>query len=215
MDDPDYEDYLEKLGWFDYSAGPGYPRKGHTAEHVYIDAWQKLMRTIPRYHEYQVPNGALANILSVLPGYITQRRASICSRLACFLGCNCGRSIMDAASRLAARHKGDERAYTMAWAVENTRHHAVNHGVRTLEHVMSNERGVDREGMGYAKPATDLTADDYETAECFMRWLGSHDGLAFTAAAEREIKDLEAASIRAKQIGALPPELPSTVGEKP
>lgn len=208
-DDPEYEDYLHEVGWFVHAPGTGYPRQGHIGEHIYTDEWSKLMRRLER-DGLHAPNGKLASILSKLPGRITQRHATICARFSCWLGTNCGMSLVYSARRLMEKnHERGERAFAMQWAIENERSPGLNSGFRLIEWLLAPEDhfGATLFGLGGRGllKAPDLSVEDYETVEHLMRWFGSEEGLSFIGRAEHRIKEHTRIERIAKRVGATVP----------
>lgn len=196
MDDPDYEEYLFEKGWFDYSPvrSQKYPRPGHIGERVYLEEWQHLMRELPS-DGYHVPNSMLVDILWQHPGYVTQRHASICTSVVLWLGTNCGQSIRLGANRMVEQnHEHPGRAWLMTWATENHRASCVNHGVRTIEHLIAPDDhfGVDSLfplAGEYLRKRPELTADDVECIDHLMYWIGDR-GQGFILKCERRIEEL-------------------------
>jgi hypothetical protein len=201
----DQEDYLYHVGWFSHKPKEGYPRKGHVQEHVYAEKWEALMRKIPRYG-LRAPNGMLASVLYQLPVYITQRHALVCATVVCWLGTNCGQSVLHKAEQFMIKAAMfSEQAYLLAWTSENMRHSWLNHGYKTIEHLLA---PADHYGVSILTPFISLirkpklTIEDYETVECLMQWLGSKEGQQFISECELEISEIERLTAKARKIGA-------------
>lgn len=194
MEDADYEDHLEKLGWFEYKpVRSTYPRPGHIGEQVYFEDWQKLVRELPQYG-YHVPNSMLVDILWQHPGYVTQRHATICTSFVIWLGTNCGAAIRLGADRLRTEKYFGGRAWLMSWAAENHRASCANHGVRTIEHLLAPEDHFGRDhlspvGGEHLVKRPELTVDDLECIDHLVYWLGEK-GQDFIRIAEDRIDKL-------------------------
>jgi hypothetical protein len=199
MDDCEYEDYLHALGVLDHS--PIRPaRDGFIGETVFAERWKHFIVKQPKgsFTSWMTtPNAMLAGILSDLPARITQRHASICATVACWLGTNMGRCTLDTAKRLmAVTH--DRDAYVAAWAIANKRVHFVNSGNRTIEFLLAPPDHYGKllfHGYGLIKrPA--LTVEDLETVDQFWYWLGGPDGRSVVQGCENEVTKRQAAEYR-------------------
>lgn len=188
----DYEDYLLGLGWLQHTPLPPYPRAGCIGEMVYAEEWAKLMQEKDRYG-LNAPNGKLASILSNHPTPLTQRQATICATVVCWLGTNCGQSVILGARRLiekAREHSGP--AFVMSWAIQNHRINGVNHSFSALEHLLAPPDHYGKDvflGGRTLVRRPDLSVDDYEVVDHLMYWLGGAEG--FFLACETRIKELE------------------------
>lgn len=198
MDDCEYEEYLYDLGPLQH-APVRPPRAGFIGENVFAERWAKYIAKGPRYgfdSWRHCPNAVLADILTELPARITQRHASVCASIVCWLGTNCGRATLEEAEKYA---KTMFAGYTAAWAIENKRTGHVNGGVRCLEHLLAPEDHYGKclfTGGIVLRRRPELTAEDYETAEHLWAWLGSDPGRAFTQGCKQEITRREAAEWR-------------------
>lgn len=159
------------------------PRQGHIGEAVYCSMWETFMA---RRNDAIEPDAAqFADVLANFPKRINQRHATVVASIVCWLGTSCGRGFIDQAKRI-----GDERPFhrqdkfILAWALENHRRGFVNSGVRTIEHCMAHDPRRYPDGL------PELSADDYEAAECLMQWLGTGDGEQFITCCEQEITRL-------------------------
>ena len=194
MDDCEYEDYLFERGWFEYTPiRTCYPRRGHIGERVYFEEWQHLMRELPQ-DGYHVPNSMLVDILWKHPSYVTQRHASICTSVVIWLGTACGQGIRLSANRLVEKfHEYPGRAWLTAWTTQNTRSPGINHGYRTIEHLLAPDDHFGRYITSLCgetlKKRPKLTVDDYECVEHLMEWLGEN-GQGFVLKCERRIEEL-------------------------
>lgn len=188
MIDSEYEDYLFQQGWFDYRpVHSGFPRNGHIGESVYFDAWRNLMREPARDGE-PIPNGMLAHMLRELPGYVTQRHASICTSVVTWLGTSCGQSVRYEAERLVEKGSAFRgKAWIASWAMHNTRANSVNLGVRTVEQLLAPEDHFGREvfsGMVVLQKRPKISSDDLECIDHLMKWFGE-EGESFIAECDK------------------------------
>jgi hypothetical protein len=196
MDDVEYEDYLYELGELKHE--PMHPpRQGHIAENVFAERWKLFMATPPmRKGDLwgPMPSKILAlDILSHLPARVTQRHATIAASIVTWLGTNCGLGTMETARQNIARyHMHASTAYLCAWATCNQRLVFVNHGHRTLEHLLAPADHFGRDifsgGITLLK-RPELTAEDYEVAEHFWVWLSENQAQRFIRACEQEAKE--------------------------
>jgi hypothetical protein len=150
-----------------------------------------FMHAPPKDWPDNVPNENLYRILKRhrRNGWIRKYDAEICARVVCWLGCNMGRCFVEAAERLQAdTHCAGETAFVMKWAQENTRHHFVNHGIRTVEHLLAHPGDFGPTGNLQRWPR--ISTDAIEVVECLVWWLGSHDGAAFRRKCELKIEEI-------------------------
>lgn len=193
IDDLDLQDHLHKLGWFAHRPPAPYPRTGHVGEHVYAEEWQAYMLAPPKDWPENVPNENLYRLLARhrRRGWIRKYDAEICARVVCWLGSNIGRCFAEGADRLQ-RDTGcsGETAFVMKWAQENTRHHFMNHGVRTVEHLLAREKDFAPTGTGRLWRWPRLSVDTLEVVDCLVYWLGSHEGVAFRRKCETKIEEI-------------------------
>lgn len=210
MDDSEYEDYLYDLGPLQHvPVRP--PRAGFIGETVFAERWAKYMAEAPRhgYDSWRLcPNARLAEILSELPSRISQRHATVCASIVCWLGTNCGHATLDEAKKLGAM-MFPGYGYIAAWAIENKRSSHVNRGVRCLEHLLAPEDHYGKcifTGALVLQRRPDLTVEDYETAEHLWSWLASDPGRAFVQGCERVITKRQAAEYRQMRATAGEPD---------
>lgn len=141
---------------------------------IFTMNWRRLMKeSVVSLFEETKPK--LFHILRDLSRFPDDRDGRVCTSLAFYLGCNGGRSFRIDAKRLMSTgvFENQEHAYLAQWSIENTRYSWLNRGLRVLEHIL---------GSG------DLEARDYETAEHFVRWLGSEEGQSYLALCEEQAK---------------------------
>jgi hypothetical protein len=192
MESGEYEDYLFDLGWLTNTPLPPHPRPKHAGEEVYAEEWSKLMQNKPQ-DGCRAPNSMLAEILWYLPGRINQRHATICATVVCWLGTSCGQAVVLNGKRFQESNLfHSDTCYSIAWHLENQRQASVNHGFRTLEHLLAPEDhyGTDMLGFGgrcVVKRPT-LSVDDFETVEHLMHWLGRH-GAGFILGCEHRVRE--------------------------
>lgn len=189
----DYEEYLHDLGWLEHKPLPPYPRASFIGETVYAEEWWKLMQELDR-EGIRAPNGKLASILSNHPTPLTQRQATICATVMCWLGTNCGQEVILGARRLMEKsHVRSSSAFLMSWAIQNHRIYGLNDSYTVLEHLLAppDLYGQDFTGIGSRAliHRPELTIDDYEVVEHLMCWLGTAEG--FILRCEHRIKELE------------------------
>lgn len=154
-------------------------------EVVFVEAWRRLMDAPLAF--YADESTRLDDILSQYRNRPGQREATVCASLMCWFGTSCGQGFLHAAHCLSEKlgeHKRED-AYLAAWTIENSRSTGSG-GVRTLEHCMATETAPS--SVGLRRLPAELTADDYEVAECLARWLGSSDGQKFLAFCEADLK---------------------------
>jgi hypothetical protein len=115
----------------------------------------------------------------------------------CWLGTNCGQSIILSARDIRASLRcSGQRAFIAAWAWQNTRHVGVDHGFRSIEHLLARPSDFGRPfftlpGLGkqlMRRPR--LSIDDYECVDHLVEWLGSEQGASLIAGAERRIEEI-------------------------
>ena len=188
--DGDYEDYLHRLGWLEHKPLPPFPRAGFIGEWVYAEEWAALMQELDR-DGINAPNSMLSSILNDLPTPITQRHATICASVMCWLGTACGQSIILGSKRHIERGEHRCHAYLMVWIIQNRRSPGTNGGYRLLERLLAppDHYGTSFYGRDLVRQP-ELTADDYETAEHLMVWLGER-GEGFILRCEHRIRELE------------------------
>jgi hypothetical protein len=188
----DRRDYLESLGWLDHSPGQGYPRSDVVGEQVYAARWSEYMRQeVNSWREdwCATPNAMLSHILDESPYRLTQLHATLCARIVCWFGSNCGRCFVEQATKRAKLRAWDN--FQCEWAVENGRRGGINGGFRTLEYLAS-ARLSPHHGMFGGGPAEGygfITSEHWETADLLMAWLGTEAGTAFMQGCLREISD--------------------------
>lgn len=159
------------------------PRPGFDGEHVYADSWELLMRR-------RTSDGE-PKLVEVLGGQYrpTLRRAVVAASLICWLGTNCGQSILLHANR--RRDAGERNPTLLAWTDQNVRYAWLNQGVRTIEAVLASEDAYGRTFNGTwglaRRPAYSI--DDIDTVECVLLWLDSTDGIRFVQKCETEIRE--------------------------
>lgn len=168
------------------SHNPARPvRSDVIGEVVFVEAWQRLMQTATFSIFMGDDTSKLDEILMhhrIKPP--DQRAATVCASLMRWFGTNCGGGFLYNAKHLASSgaFRSREDAYLAAWALDHSRLNWLNGGVRTLESCMSTAAPVNGR-----HPPAELTADDYETAEHLVRWLGSNEGQRFIDLCEAEI----------------------------
>lgn len=195
-DDPEYEDYLIECGSFKHEPMPPHPRPNHIGEFVYSEEWSTLMQERPPYG-LDSPNSMLANVLWNLPARVTQRHATICATVICWLGTNCGRSVVDKALEYREKRIHHERqAYLIAWTIQNDRSPHVNHGIRILKHLLAPPECYGTPLLGVLPGPQvvrrpELSAEDYEVVEHLMLWLTEGIGATFVSRCRKRIEEME------------------------
>lgn len=158
------------------------PRRGTAGEVIFSEEWRRLMASPPQRlvdFSSEDANHLTHDILHDLPVRATQRHATIMASLVCWFGTNCGRAFIHEARRAAEADTHVERAWLGAWAWENVRQSGINGGVRILEAVMA---------PTWPGPLPELSVEDYEVADCLVRWLATH-GRAFLGRCESRLMD--------------------------
>jgi len=195
MEDPELEEHLHKLGWFEHRPPAPYPRVGHVGEHVYADEWQAFMLAPPKDWPENVPNENLHRIMlrHRRRGWIRKYDSEICARIVCWLGTNIGRCFAsDAEALVRDARVGCEAAFVMAWSQQNTRHHFLNGGYTTIEHLLAKpaDSGPAFGGGTELRRYPRISNDAAEVAECLIYWLGSNEGAAFRRKCEKKIEEI-------------------------
>jgi hypothetical protein len=170
---------------------PMRPVRDLLAEQVFASEWLSLMGATLSDFDYDGPeNGEqLSHIMQYLPGPITDRHSKIAASIIVWLGTNCGLAFLMEARRLMNSPTRIRYPFLAQWSHENTRHPCVNQNIRLIEHLLATEYHSDVfSPFGQTPVVPDLSVDDYDAAECLMRWLSTKDGLAFVAECERKIK---------------------------
>lgn len=165
-------------------------RQDVIGEVVFVEAWQRLM-DVPVEFPLDVDcDTMLDDVLSHYPYSVGQREATVCASIICWLGTNCGLGFLHECKKLAEMFPSyrREHAYLAAWTIENSRSPGVNSGVRTLEHILSDTIG--RTGVlgNLGRIPASPSADDYECAECLIKWLSTTKGQDFLKYCEMEIQ---------------------------
>lgn len=158
------------------------PRRGTAGEVIYSEEWCRLMANPPQRlvdFSTEEANHLTHDILHDLPVRATQRHATVMASLVCWFGTNCGRAFIHEARRAAEADSHVERAWLGAWAWENVRQSGINGGVRILEAVMA---------PTWPGPLPELGVEDYEVADCLVRWLAIY-GRAFIDRCEARLED--------------------------
>jgi hypothetical protein len=122
--------------------------------------------------------------LSAYPHPIGQREAHVAASFACWLGTNLGKAFLHRGGILKA-HMAAQEAYVAAWAVQNHRKSAVNHGQRTLEHLAADSFSPVN-GIRY--PSSEPSARDYEVADHMAAWIGSYEGGEFLRRCTQDVE---------------------------
>lgn len=164
------------------------PRDGHIGEHIYAQEWKKEMR--PGAYETDPEATAFARVMAHFPGPLSQRYATVVASIVTWFGTNLGISFLETAKQFG--EIGGflrEQRYALAWAIQNQRRMHINSGTRTIENCLRAYGHISLPGtMACWSHIPELSADDYEAAECLMHWLGSTSaGSNFIARAERLI----------------------------
>ncbi|HEK3717307.1 TPA: hypothetical protein ACKRQV_000033 [Pseudomonas aeruginosa] len=162
-------------------------------ELVYVSEWQALMSQQPHRLLNEDERTWLDVILHDMDIHITQRHASVAASLVRWFGTNCGLAFLEVGKRaVLAQPRLPTMAWVGAWAVENYRHHGINSGFRTLEHILAGNDDLDSRGDLARIPA--LSPDDYEVAEKVCAWLGTYEGERYLERCEDRINLLRAAA---------------------
>lgn len=159
-------------------------RKNEIGEVVFLEAWQRLMKCEPPFTR-GLNTTMLDCILSEHPLNAGQRAATVCASIITWLGTRCGMEFLAKGAALGNFISPRSDAFLAAWAIQNKRCQWVNSGIKTIEHCLAT---IIIPPYRHCSPDDYPTADDYETAECLMRWLGDKDGERFINYCEHEIK---------------------------
>lgn len=116
------------------------PRPCTPGEGIYLALWQ----------EWAAANSREWLAIFDTTEHIGQRAASVAASFMVFMGCNGGKGFTQEALRMAEKDHYRERAFLAAWAQENRRSKGINHGLRTIEHMLAAEHQVKRTGIGDA-----------------------------------------------------------------
>lgn len=170
-------------------------RANHNGEQVYSSMWLAMMAETWEEGDDDAPT-PLDLILKELPCKVGQRHATVAATLACWLGCNMGNALMHRArAEIHAGRWDRDRAYLLAWTLENRRSRGVNHGVRLIEYMLTPTEDWSASGpfdmmhSGIARMPM-LSADDLEVVDHLMLWLPTWRGEAFVRQCDREIDRL-------------------------
>lgn len=156
------------------------PRRGTPGEEIYLALWQEFATQRPRewFHIFQD--------MRYKP---RQRAATVAASFMTFMGCNGGAGFTHFAETLAKdMHPfSRERAFIAAWAIENTRHRGINHGLRMIEYMLAREHPIEGRifGRGVAESRVPVvTMEDEDVVECMVKWWSGNQ-----AACMREIAE--------------------------
>lgn len=150
------------------------PRADLALERFFAEQWRLLMASeIESEHADITPLGAILYPLTDTPD---QRQAALAASFVTWLGTNCGQSFLIQADRLAG-DLGSQHGYLAAWAIQNHRRHAVNSGLRTIEHLAQ---------LAAGGRLPNLTLDDAEVIEHVVAWLATDEGQGFLADCRRQ-----------------------------
>ena len=170
------------------SHNPAMPvRNDVIGEVVFVEAWQRFMAS-PSPFYFEDEQTRLDGVLSQYGGRAGQREATVCASVICWFGTNCGRAFLGEARKFREKcpNLQAEDAYLSAWSIENKRASCINSNMRTLEHCLSTTTVP--ASLGSRRIPAELSADDYECADCLARWLGSDDGQKFLGYCDAEIQ---------------------------
>lgn len=154
------------------------PRASHLGELVYAAVWQATMAPRPGCSEDEAP---ISRVLVDFGGKPRQRHATVLATVATWLGTAVGSALLKHAERLRTLgYELEHSRYQVAWMAENSRRTGVNHGYRTIEFLLAPRDIVDPSPFGKGlTQVPDLSSDDHEVIEHFMRWLASGEGQQF------------------------------------
>lgn len=156
------------MRWFKYE--PAVPCRPHIyGEGIFVDAWKHCMREPVEFGDGE-PNEKFAMMIS--PFDARAEDAVAASSFICWLGTNCGRSLLEAARRRFAVMEPSE-AYVLTWHLHNRRMRGWNHHNRTIDAIL---------------PVDLITVRAVEIIEMTVWWLGTPDGAAMIKAANTEIE---------------------------
>ena len=169
------------------------PARSNTiGECVFASMWEATMT--PTEEEQREDDLPFARVMRDFEAPVEQRHATAVASVVCWLGSNCGRSMLERAERESqAGHWGQFESYLIAWTLENKRLQATNSGVRTIEHCMTPAADFLPRPHLWRRDITQLptlTAFDLESIEHLMLWLSDGDGQAFLARCRAEIARL-------------------------
>lgn len=157
------------------------PRAGTPGEAIYLELWQEFATQRPREWAY---------IFQDMRHTPRQRVASVACSFMTFMGCNGGAGFTYAAEQMAkdVGVMSRERAFIAAWAIDNTRHRGINHGLRTIEYMLASEHPIETRFIGrrgvVEKRIPVVTMEDEDAVECMVKWWASNQ-----AACMREIAE--------------------------
>lgn len=185
------------------------PARKSFPEYGFLCAWQEYVgRERDPESDATHPIDDIFKQYTVVWGF-DQRAASVAASFVMWLGTNCGAGFLHTAARRIAQggfiSRGD--AYLASWAIENQRHRGLNHGLRTIEHVLAPVEGDSRvpcgllTRTGYDAPDLGITQADAEVIDCVLIWLGTREGRAFLTAAEARTR-AHMTQVRAVELGA-------------
>jgi hypothetical protein len=152
------------------------PRSGFLGECVFALAWKTAMGAPMQRTWNGDDQWPIDRVLRNCGHRTTQRDASIVASMACWLGTNCGQSILHEAQHALAG--AGHKRYVMALASENTRVVGVNHFGRTIEAFTGSDVNLA------------FTARDLEAIDSMMLWLAGEEGQTFLAETELQLKRL-------------------------
>lgn len=165
------------------------PRECTPGEGIYLALWQEFAITRPRdWHA-----------IFRTAGPVRQRAASVSASFMVFMGCSGGRGFTYEAERFA-RQKffySREQAFLSAWALQNSRHRGVNHGLRMSEYMLARKHPVVGKVFGAEvdrKLIPSITQDDNDILESMVAWWSTDP-----ASVMREIAELMIESANKKK----------------
>lgn len=168
---------------------PVRPARPDMPEAAFLATWQRfIVGSLHGWDEENIPASEVFQQRDFV-WLFDQRAATVAASFVTWLGTSCGGGFLHSAEQWACQanrpfHRED--AYAAAWAVENTRSHHINRGIRTIEHLLAPEEVTDPTHAlrpwhaSYSGIGTlGITLADCEVIECIVRWLAGPRGRAF------------------------------------
>lgn len=155
------------------------PRPGTPGEGIYLQLWRDYLAAHPN---------RLGHILRNVATEPTQRDATVCASFMVFMGCNGGRSLHQHA-QLLMEGKGMtvHEAYQFAWAKMNARWRGINHGIRTIEYMLSEAHPIEDGRVDWDR-VPELSMRDIDVVEAMVEWWSSIEAHEMRSIAEPMIE---------------------------
>ncbi|AYG47809.1 hypothetical protein DV532_26355 (plasmid) [Pseudomonas sp. Leaf58] len=154
-------------------------------EVVFMRRWQALQDADDKPEYLDGRNSILRDILAMARHETTQRDASVCASLIRWLGTNNGKAFLDAAEDMVGKLADRKRGFVAAWAVANIRDRQYNLGLNCVDAVLAPDHA--RLGAAALDTEWQASADDIDTINMMIQWLGSPRGAEFLEGCRKEI----------------------------